>query len=111
MGFSTDTDKQLLDMVKSQQPAELAKYNSNVIDEMYIKERLIFNKHSGSFIGFQDLGDMNNLLAEYENQHNEIEGMFLRRPLTKTMVVFMIQGLFTSLKFPYAQFPAASAKK
>lgn len=88
----------------------LVKYVSIITDAMYIKEGLIFNKHNGCLIGFQDLGDMNNLIAKYENQHNENEGMFLRRPLAKTMVVFMIRGLFTNLKFPYAQFPAASAK-
>ena len=49
-------------------------------------------------------------MAEYKNQHNENDGIFLRRPLAKTMVVFMIRGLFTSLKFPYSQFPTASAK-
>ena len=26
-------------------------------------------------------------------------------PMAKSMLVFMIRGLFTSLKFPYAQFP------
>ena len=111
VGFSTDTDKQLMDMMKTQQPAELAKYVSIVIDEMYIKEGLIFNKHNGCLIGFQDLGDTNNLLAEYENHHNENEGMFLRRPLARTMVVFMVQGLFTSLKFPMSNFLLQVLKK
>ena len=32
------------------------------------------------------------------------------RPLGKLMLVFMIRGLFTSLKFPYIQYPAASVK-
>lgn len=69
IGFSTDTNKQLLDMLNSQQPAELAKYVSIIIDEMYVKE-LIFNKCNGCLIGFQDLRDIHNLIAEYENQHN-----------------------------------------
>ena len=30
--------------------------------------------------------------------------------LAKCMLVFMIRGLFNSLKFPYAQFPASSTK-
>ena len=110
VGFSTDTDKQLLEMVNSRRPAKLSKYIIIVLDEMYIKEGLIFNKHNGKLVGFQDLGDINNLLAEYERQHNENDKMFLKRPLAKTMVVFMVRGLFTSLKFVYAQFPTASAK-
>ena len=97
VGFSTDTDKQLLERINSQQPANLSKYIIIVIDEMYIKEGLIFNKHNGQLIGFQDLGEVNNLLADYERQHNENDEMFLRRPLAKTMVVFMVRGLFTSL--------------
>ena len=56
-------------MLNSQQPAELAKYVSIIIDEMYVKE-LIFNKCNGCLIGFQDLRDIHNLIAEYENQHN-----------------------------------------
>ena len=110
VGFSTDTDKQLLEMVNSRRPAKLSKYIIIVLDEMYIKEGLIFNKHNGKLVGFQDLGDINNLLAEYERQHNENDKMFLKRPLAKTMIVFMVRGLFTSLKFVYAQFPTASAK-
>ena len=33
-----------------------------------------------------------------------------QRPLVKVMLVFMVCGLFTSMKFVYAQFPAASTK-
>ena len=110
VGFSTDTDKQLLERINSQHPDNLSKYIIIVIDEMYIKEGLIFNKHNGQLIGFQDLGEINNLLADYGRQHNENDEMFLRRPLAKTMVVFMVRGLFTSLKFTYTQFPTASAK-
>lgn len=40
IGFSANTDKQLLEMVNLQKPAELAKYVSIVIDEMYVKEKL-----------------------------------------------------------------------
>jgi len=31
-----------------------------------------------------------------------------RRPLAKCVLVFLIRGLFTHLKFPYAHFPTAS---
>ena len=30
------------------------------------------------------------------------------RPLAKTMMVFMVRGIFTNIKFPYAQFPMSS---
>ena len=32
------------------------------------------------------------------------------RPLAKTMMVFMVRGIFCYVNFPYAQFPMASTK-
>ncbi len=29
-------------------------------------------------------------------------------PLAKSMMVFMVRGIFSSLKFPYAQFPCSN---
>ena len=37
-GFSRDVDLQLLDLLKVQEPADLANYVSVIIDEMYIKK-------------------------------------------------------------------------
>ena len=51
-GFSKDTYMQLLDLIANQSPPGLAKYLTLVIDEMYIKEGLVFNKKSGALIGF-----------------------------------------------------------
>ena len=59
-GFSRDVDLQLLDLVKVQEPAHLANYVSVIIDEMYIKEGLVFDKHTDSLT---DLCDVGNLLA------------------------------------------------
>ena len=109
-GFLKDVDLQLLDLIKAQKPANVANYVSVIIDEMYIKEGLVFDKHSGSLTGFTDLGDVCNLLAEYEQQQNGDGSMNFRRPVAKCMVVFMVRGLFTSLKFAYAQFPSTNTK-
>ena len=49
---------------------------------------------------------MNNLLADYEKEYKELGRT--PRPLAKRMLVFMIHGLFTTLKFPYVQFPVVS---
>ena len=65
-GFSRDVDLQLLDLVNVQEPADLANSVSVILDEMNIKEGLVFDKHTGSLTGFTDLGDVCNLLAEYE---------------------------------------------
>ena len=59
-------------------------------------------------VGYADLGEINNLLLDYEQQYNDSGRM--PHPLAKCMLVFMVRGVFTSLKFPYMQFPAASTK-
>ena len=107
-GFSVDTDLQLLDLLKDQKPAHLAKYVTVVLDEMYVKEGLVFEKSSGAVIGYSDLGDINNILQDVERQFKNPDDY--QRPLAKVMLVFMVRGLFTSMKFVYAQFPAASTK-
>ena len=38
-----------------------------LIDEMHIKEELVYNKHNGRLIGFVDLGNINNHLARFED--------------------------------------------
>lgn len=107
-GFSYSTDMQLLDLLKSQEPSELAKYVTVVLDEMYVREGLVFQKSSGALIGYSDLGEINNMLNDAERQYKNPDEH--RRPLAKVMLVFMIRGLFNKMKFAYAQFPAASTK-
>ena len=58
-----------------------------------------------ALIGFTDIGDINSHLDEYENQLANKE---LRAPLATLMLLLMVRGLFTNLKFPYAQFPCTN---
>ena len=57
---------------------------------------------AGALNGFTDIGDINSLIATYENQLN---GEEIAKPLATTMLVMMVIGLFSNLKYPYAQFP------
>ena len=107
-GFSAATDMQLLEVLKQQKPTHLAKYVVIVLDEMYVKEGLVIQRSSGALIGYQDLGDINNILHDAENQIKNPGNC--KRPLAKLMLVFMVRGLFSSLKFPYVQFPASTTK-
>ena len=109
VGFCHSTDLQLLDRIKQQKPPHLSKYVGIVIDEMYIKEGLVYDKSTGTLTGYSDLGEVNNLLMAAEEKFRDPSSN-MQRPLAKRMLVFMVRGLFTSLKFPYAQFPAASTK-
>ena len=88
----------------------MAKYVTVILDEMYIKEGLVSNKHSGEMIGFSDLRDINELLAKYERACNSDDGEICYKPIAKCVVTFMIRGLFSSMKFIYSQFAAASIK-
>ena len=101
------TTSLICEAVKGHKPSDLAKYVTVVIDEMYIKAGLVFNKASGALVGFHNLGEVNDLLEDMER---EVKNPNTRRPLAKVMLVFMIQGLFTSMKFPYVQFAANSTK-
>ena len=107
-GFSAAGDRQLLEVLQQHKPVHLAKYVVIVLDEMYIKEGLVFQRSSGALIGYQDLGDVNNILHDAESQVTNPNNC--KRPLAKIMLVFMVRGLFSSLKYPYVQFPASSTK-
>ena len=37
------------------------------MDEVHIKNELVYDKHHSSLIGFVNLGDTNNQLLEFEN--------------------------------------------
>ena len=77
---------------------------------MHIRQDLVFDKHMGEMIGFCNLGNVNEHLLQFERSLSEGDdtSAFENSPkLAKTMMVFMVRGLFSKLQFPYAQFPCA----
>ncbi len=105
-GFSVEVDKMLIDASKVASCPEREKYVLLLLDEMHVKEDLIFNKHSGELIGFSNLGDINNHLEVYlRSLDTDIEQS---PPLARSVMVFMVRGLFTKMQFAYAQFPCCS---
>ena len=62
----------------------------------------MFGKHSGAMIGFTNTNDH---LLKFEQSLTEDQPT---SPLAKSMMVFMVRGLFNKLQFPYAQFPCAN---
>ena len=108
VGFSDEYDKQLLDLAKKS--GVLSKHVGILVDEMYVKEGLVFDKHSGALTGFLDLGDVTTHLIDYERQSQENSEILPQRQLAKTIVVLMVRGLLTDINFAYATFPAASPK-
>ena len=65
-GYSTEEDRQLKRAANIESCPEWHKLAIILIDEMYIKESLVFDKHSGRMVGFVDLGEVNNHLAAFE---------------------------------------------
>ena len=72
-GFSYSTDMQLLDLLKSQELSELAKYVTAVLNEMYVHEGVVFQKSPGALIGYSDFGEIDNMLNDAERQYMNIE--------------------------------------
>ena len=104
VGFSVHSDRQLLNLMTVK--GNLAKYCVILIDEMYVKEGLTFDKATGALIGLTDFGEVTNKIMELE-QHLKCG---LSRPVAKTVLTFMVKGLFTDISFPYAYFPVTDVK-
>ena len=62
------------------------------------REDLVYDKNTGSLIGYTDLGEVNNHLLAFERRFDDpVES-------AKSMLTFMAKRLFTNLKFLYVQF-------
>ena len=60
IGFSIKTDQDLLKLTRDYKPWQ--KLVNLTMDEMYIREGVVYDKHAGQMIGFTDMGDINNHL-------------------------------------------------
>ena len=55
--------------------------------------------------GYSYMGEVNNSLMEPQQNKKNTPS---RHPLVKCVMVLVVRGLFTSLKFPYVHFPTTS---
>ena len=99
IGFSAQVDEMLLGIANVENDAN--RYVFLIMDEVYIKQDLVYDKHFKSVLGFVNIGDINNHLSQYEAS---LLGDSGEPVLAKTMLVIMVRGLFQNLNFPYAQF-------
>ena len=81
-----------------------------IMDEMYIRQYLVYDKQTGALIGFANLGNINEQFSEFEYSLQVEDTSSNQLSLAKTMLVIMVEGLFTQLEYPYAQFPCQSLK-
>lgn len=104
-GFSWEVDKQLQSEAKLDSIADFKRFVCLIFDEVKVKEDLIYEKHSGELIGFVNIGEINNQLLDYEQICLKDEH---KPQLASHMLVFMVRGILSDLKFPYAQFSCTS---
>ena len=102
-GYSTEVDDQLYHAAKLNQSEEREKYVLILLDEMYIKEDLVYNKHTRELVGFTNLGEINSHLLVLEQSLSSSDSS--NPPLAQSVMALMVRGLFSHLQFPYAHFP------
>ena len=103
-GFLSEVDVQLCQAAILKSCKLIDQYVVLILDEMYIKEGLVYDKYTGELIGFTDLGDINSHLLSLEQSLVDSK----LQPLATTIMNFMVKGLFSHLQFPYAHFPCHS---
>ena len=80
-----------------------------MFDEVKIKEDLVYDKYNSTIIGFVNVGHINNHLLAFEEQQQKSSSNEKPHARDAThMLVFMVRGIFSDLKFPYGQFPCSS---
>ena len=68
-------------------------------DEVRIKSDLVYDKHTGELIGFMNLNNVSNELAVLEQNVNSS-----KPELAKYLLVLMVRGITSNLKYPIASF-------
>lgn len=74
-------------------------YVGLLFDEVKVKEDLVYDKNTGELVGYVDLDSVGNQILEIEKLTNNTSSK-----LAKFMLVLMVRGVTTSLKFPFAAF-------
>lgn len=63
-----------------------------LLDEIHIKENLVFDKHNGKMVGFVDLGNINNHLLAFEKSVTNDEKLLV---LANSKTAIMVSGIFS----------------
>ena len=90
IGFSDKVDQQLMDLADISFLSTYQRCVAVIMDEMHIREGLVYDKHSGALLGSTDLGDVNNLLMKFERSLKSDAAI---ESLSKSMLVLMVRGL------------------
>ena len=99
-GFHSDVND-LMRKSKIEQLTEVEKHVVVLLDEIKVREDIVFDKISGKVVGLVHLGDVNGGLHSFEQS----VGKDVELPVATHVLGLMVRGLVTSLMFPYAHFP------
>ena len=83
---------------KCDELSEGKRYVTILLDEMKIKEDIVYDKITGNMIGFCNLGSINDDLMKCEH------GDSSHPPVAKYVLAIMVRGLFFKFDFPLAHF-------
>ena len=103
-GFQDDIDADLRREAGLNELPDWKKYVVVLINEMKIKESLVYDKHSAHIIGFVNIGDVGNQLSQLEERCGT-DVHLQHQPIATHMLVLMVRGIFFKLEYPYAHFP------
>lgn len=103
-GFRDDIDEDLKREANMHKLSDWKRHVTVLIDEMKIKENLVYDKHETNIVGFVDIGDVGNELSNLESLY--MNKSVASHPTVAThMLVVMVRGVFLHLEYPYAHFP------
>ena len=107
-GFQNGVPGQLAREAKLDELEDWQKFVCLTYDEMKIKEGLVYNKYTDQLVGFVALDNVSDQLLEFERLCQS-DGTMQKPDLASHMLVLLVRGIFTTLKFPLAQFPTTGA--
>ena len=100
-GFQVEVEQMLMKEAGLDKSTILGyqKFVTILFDEIKVKESIVYDKHSSHVLGFVELNDLYDELLQLEDSE---EG---HKPVATHVLAFMVRGIFTDLKFPFAHFP------
>ncbi|CAC5389786.1 THAP9 [Mytilus coruscus] len=83
-------------------------YVGLLFDEIKVKSDLVYDKHSGELIGYCNLDKVGNQIMNFERIMKDTSTTETDADIAKYMLVLMVRGVATDLKFPLAGFATLS---
>ncbi len=95
-GYQVEMIRELQQESKLPTLPESKKYVTLTIDEMKVKENLVYDKNSGEIIGFTSLGGVND---DLDTIARKCENPLKRPDIATHVLVVMVRGIFFKLNF------------